>query len=145
MSYEPRDLVSHSLRRNHGDLIADLLVRLKVESEFTIVFLDDLSAVVFYGFRSNTSLYIIIVRVSRVVRSSVFFCEEERERETWIDSLYVSCVYFVFCRVESSTLSELSIHRSRRSSRFSMEQNETCSRIRSTHSRISSLYINQEQ
>ena len=107
MSYEPRDLVSHSLRRNHGDLIADLLVRLEVESEFTIVFLDDLSAVVFYGFRSNTSLF-IIVRVSGWFIKTCFFFEEDtetcffvkkRERETWIDSSYVSCVYFVLCRV----------------------------------------------
>ena len=98
MSYEPRDLVSHSLRRNHGDLIADLLVRLKVESEFTVVFLDDFSAVVFHRFRSNTSLF-IIVRVSGWFVETSFFAKK-RERERDMDRFFV-CELCLFRLVSS--------------------------------------------
>lgn len=56
MRDESGDLVAHALRRNHGDLIADSLVRLEVQSQTTIVLLDNLARVVLYCFRSDTSL-----------------------------------------------------------------------------------------
>ena len=62
VSDETSDLISQTLRGDDGDLLDHAFIRVKVQRELGVVFLDDLTRRLLDGFRTNTT-HVVVLRL----------------------------------------------------------------------------------
>ena len=65
VSDETSDLIAQTLRRNDGDLLDHAFIRMKVQRELGVVFLDDLTRCLLYGFRTNTTHLVLRMLIEK--------------------------------------------------------------------------------